>query len=173
MGLLGIIENFHEGWYYESFLSNLGLMFFQYLSPMLIFMAVTLISITWPRVGGSLHGILALLAAGFFQVLTNTVTLFLIVPFAGIGVLYWFGRPRPRKTALALAAGLPLLNLMIFGLEPVLRVSRRVDDGNLGARQVPGNEVTPPGRPLGRAGRVRGQIGTMHSRYAYTWAKRA
>ena len=27
----GIIENFHEGWYYESWLSNVGLMFVQYL----------------------------------------------------------------------------------------------------------------------------------------------
>nr|NIV28242.1 DUF1566 domain-containing protein [Anaerolineae bacterium] len=41
----GIAENFHEGWYYESLLSNLGLMFAQYLSPMLIFLAVTLVSI--------------------------------------------------------------------------------------------------------------------------------
>ena len=40
-----IVENFHEGWYYESLLSNVGLMFVQYLSPMLIFMGVTLVSI--------------------------------------------------------------------------------------------------------------------------------
>jgi hypothetical protein len=39
----GIIETFHEGWYYESWLSNVGLMFVQYLSPMLIFMGVTLV----------------------------------------------------------------------------------------------------------------------------------
>jgi len=55
----GILENFHEGWYYESFLSNLGMMFRQYLSPMLIFMGVTLVSIYWPRLGGSLHVILS------------------------------------------------------------------------------------------------------------------
>ena len=47
----GIIENFHEGWYYESLLSNLGMMFIQYLSPMLIFMGVTLVSIYWSRFG--------------------------------------------------------------------------------------------------------------------------
>ena len=41
----GIVENFHEGWYYESWLSNVGMMFVQYLSPMLIFMTVTLVSI--------------------------------------------------------------------------------------------------------------------------------
>ena len=37
----GIIESFHEGWYYESLLANLGLTFVQYLSPMLIAPAVT------------------------------------------------------------------------------------------------------------------------------------
>ena len=63
----GIIENFHEGWYYESWLSNVGLMFIQYLSPMLIFMGVTLISIYWPRFGGGLHVVFALFAVWFFQ----------------------------------------------------------------------------------------------------------
>ena len=132
----GIIENFHEGWYYESLLSNVGLMFAQYLSPMLIFMGVTLISILWPRLGAGLHGILALLVAWFFGALTNTVTLFLIVPLIGLGVLYWFGRPQPRKLAVSLAVGLPILTLILSGTEPVLRVSQRLDDGNLQARLV-------------------------------------
>ncbi len=76
----GIIENFHEGWYYESLLSNVGLMFVQYLSPMLIFMGVTLTSISWPRFGGGLHVIFALFAAWFFQAFTNTVPFLLIAP---------------------------------------------------------------------------------------------
>jgi hypothetical protein len=134
----GIIENFHEGWYYESLLSNLGLMFVQYLGPMLIFMGVTLISIFWPRAGAGLHGILALGVAWFFEALTNTVTLFLMVPLLGLGALYWFGRPQPRKVAVSLAIGLPLLTLTISGIEPVLRVSQRLDDGNLHARLVHG-----------------------------------
>jgi hypothetical protein len=138
----GIIENFHEGWHYESLLSNVGLMFMQYLSPMLLFMGVTLISIFWPRVGAGLHGILALVVAWFFGALTNTVTLFLIVPLIGLGALYWFGRPQPRKVAASLAIGLPLLTLTISGIEPVLRVSQRLDDGNLQARLVHGNGLT-------------------------------
>ena len=137
----GIVENFHEGWYYESLLSNLGLMLAQYLSPMLIFMGVTLISIFWPRVGAGLHGILALVVAWFFQVLTNTVALFLMVPLIGLGVLYWFGRPQPRKLALSLAVALPMLTLIISGTKPVLRVSQRIDDGYLQARLVHGNGV--------------------------------
>jgi len=137
----GIIENFHEGWYYESLWSNLGLMFVQYLSPMLIFMGVTLISIHWPRHGGGLHVILALLAAWFFQASTNTATFLVILPLVGMGVLYGFGRPQPRKIAVALVIGLPILTLTIFGIEPALRVSRRLDDGNLQARSVQGNGV--------------------------------
>ncbi len=137
----GIIETFHEGWYYESFLSNVGLMLAQYLSPMLIFMGVTLISISWPRFGGGLHLILALLVAWFFQVFTNAAIFMLILPLIGIGALYWFGRPEPRKIALLLAAGLPMLILVISGVEPVLRVSQRFDDGNLQAQLVYGNGV--------------------------------
>jgi len=134
----GIIENFHEGWYYDSWLSNMGLMFVQYLSPMFIFMGVTLISIFWPRFGGSLHAILALLAIWFFQAFTNAATFLLIIPLIGLGALYWFGRPQPRRIAVILAVGLPMLTLSISGIEPVLRVSQRIDDGNLQARLVPG-----------------------------------
>jgi hypothetical protein len=134
----GIIENFHEGWHYESLLSNLGLMFVQYLSPMLILVGVTLTSIFWPRVGAGLHGILALGVAWFFGALTNPVTLFLMVPLIGLGALYWFGHPQPRRVAASLAIGLPILILTISGIEPVLRVSQRLDDGNLQARLVHG-----------------------------------
>jgi hypothetical protein len=137
----GIVENFHEGWHYESLLSNLGLMFVQYLSPMLIFMGVTLVSIFWPRIGAGLHGVLALLAAWFFGALTSPITLVFAVPLLGLGALYWFGRPQPRRAAVALVIGLPLLTLAIAGIEPVHRVSQRLDDGNLQARLVNGNGV--------------------------------
>ena len=152
----GIAENFHEGWYHASLLSNLGLMFVQYLSPMLIFMGVTLISIFWPRLGAGLHVVLALLVAWFFQSLTNPVTLLFLVPLIGLGVLYWFGRPQPRKLAISLAVGLPILALTVFGIAPARRVSQRLDDGNLQARLVPGNRVrlvwAPDGPGWPRAG---------------------
>lgn len=152
----GIIENFHEGWYYESWLSNIGLMFFQYLSPMLIFMGVTLVSIYWPRLGGSLHAIIAIFAIWFFQSFSNAATFLLIIPLIGLGALYWFGRPQPRKLAAALVIGLPIMTLIISGIQPVLRVSQRIDDGNLQARLVPGNGVNliwaPDGPGWPRAG---------------------
>jgi hypothetical protein len=137
----GILENFHEGWYNPSWLANLGLMLAQYLSPMLVFIAVTLVAIRWPRLGGSLHAIIALLAIGFFQAFSNAATFLIIIPLAALGALYWFGRPQPRKLALSLVLVLPLLTLLIAGIEPVMRVSQRLDDGDRSARVVKGNGV--------------------------------
>lgn len=138
----GIVENFHEGWYHASLLPNLGLMFAQYLSPMILFMGIALVSVFWPRIGAGLHVVAAVLAALFFHVLTNTVVLLLLLPFIGLGALYWFGRPQPRRYAIWLLVGLPLLILVAAGVGPVIRVASRVDDGDLSARQVEGNGVT-------------------------------
>lgn len=137
----GIIENFHEGWYFESLWSNLGMMFVQYLSPMLIFMGVTLISIFWPRLGGGLHGLIALFAIWFFKAFSNAATFLIILPLIGLGAMYWFGHPQPRKLATSLVIGLPILTLIISGISPAVRVSQRVNDGNLQARLVRGNGV--------------------------------
>ena len=154
--LWGLLETFHDGWYYESLLANLGLMLAQYLGFMLGFLVVTLVSILWPRVGASLHVLLAVLAAWFLEAFKNTVVFLILLPLIGIGVLYWFGRPKPRKLALALAAGLPLLTLILAGIAPVVRVSQRVDDGDLQARRVKGNGVeliwAPDGPGWPRAG---------------------
>jgi hypothetical protein len=137
----GIIENFHEGWYFESLWSNLGMMFVQYLSPMLIFMSVTLVSLFWPRFGGGLHGLIALFAIWFFKAFSNAATFLIILPLIGLGAMYWFGHPQPRKWAISLVVGLPMLTLIISGYSPAIRVSQRVNDGNLKARLVQGNGV--------------------------------
>jgi hypothetical protein len=138
----GIIENFHEGWFHDTLVSNLGLMLVQYLSPMMVFLGLALISISYPRLGGVLHLLAALMVALFFRVLTNTVALLLVLPLGGIGVLYWFGRPQPRKLAQAVTVGFPILALVAFGAGPAFRVSIRTDDGNLNTREVSGNGVT-------------------------------
>jgi len=145
----GIVENFHEGWYFESFPSNIGLMFVQYLSPMVIFMGLTLIAINWPRVGGGLHGLFALLAIWYFRAFSNAATFLIILPLIGMGALYWFGRPQPRKKANILIVGLPLLTLIVSGVAPAIRVSQRVDDGNLDAQVVRGNGVSLTWAPDG------------------------
>lgn len=145
----GIVENFHEGWYYESWLSNVGLMFAQYLSPMLIFMIVTLVAIVWPRIGAGLHAIISVAAIWFFNAFSNTAVFFIILPLLGLGALYWYGSPQPRQLAITLTISLPLLTLIIFGIEPVYRVSQRLNDGNLQAQLVLGNGVNLTWAPDG------------------------
>lgn len=137
----GIIENFHEGWYFESLTSNLGLMFAQYLGPMIIFMVVTLVSVFRPRLGGGLHAVFALLAVWFFKAFSNAATFLIILPLIGMGLLYWNGRLEPKRLAVSVSIGLPLLTLIIAGVEPIIRVSQRIYDGNLQARMVHGNGV--------------------------------
>jgi len=138
----GIIENFHEGWFHGSLLSNLGLMFIQYLSPVIIFVSLTLLAIAFPRIGGVAHVLAGLLLFLLLFDLKDTVAmLFVIVPMLILGMLYWYGRPQPRRAAYLVAAGLPTLTLVICGIEPVMRIAGRVDDGNLQARLVEGNGV--------------------------------
>jgi hypothetical protein len=59
----GIIENYHEGWFHDSFLPNVGLMFIQYLSPMIIFLSLTLLAIAFPRIGGTAHALVGVTLA--------------------------------------------------------------------------------------------------------------
>jgi hypothetical protein len=140
--LWGMIENFHEGWFHESLLLNVGLMFVQYLSPVIIFVTLTLLGIAFPRVGSVAHVLAGLILYLVLFDLSDTVAmLFIIVPMLILGTLYWFGRPQPRRVAYLIAVGLPTLILVICAVEPVARIAGRIDDGNLQTRLVEGNGV--------------------------------
>ncbi len=138
----GIIENFHEGWYYPSLGTNLGLMAAQYLSPMLLFMGLTILGIYRPRISAAVHWLAAGLAAWFFKTGSAAATTLIISPLLGLGTLYWFGKLKKQKLATLLAIGLPLLALVVAGISPAIRVSQRLSDGNLGARLVEGNGLS-------------------------------
>jgi hypothetical protein len=84
----GVIETFHEGWYHESWLVNVGMMLLQYLSPMILFLVATLVSIRWPKTGSCLHGVLVVGIAWFFRVGSNAAVLLLMLPLLGLGALY-------------------------------------------------------------------------------------
>jgi hypothetical protein len=146
----GILENFHEGWYHPSLGMNLVLMFAQYLICMLLFLGATLVAIRWPWLGGSLF-IAAGLGAGwrFRGANAGTVFTLLVLPLVLLGLLFLWGRPRPRRWAAAVAAGLPLLTLVVCGAEPAWRVPQRFDDGNREARLVQGNDVQLVWAPAG------------------------
>ena len=140
--LWGIIENFHEGWFYDSLLRNVGLMFVQYLSPMIIFLSLTLVAIAYPRIGGVAYALVGITLGLVLFDWHDTVAMQLVIlPMLLLGVLYWYGRPQPRRRAYCLAVGLPVLTLMVCGAEPVVRVSGRIDDNNLETRVVEGNGI--------------------------------
>jgi len=112
-------------------------------------MGVGIISIHWPRVGGVIHILAAILAAWFFNIFTNTVIIFMLVPLVGIGLLYWYGSSIPRKVATQLMMGLPILVALIAGSVPAYRVSRRITARSLDAQMVQGNEITLTWAPSG------------------------
>ena len=137
--LWGIIWDFREGWYSESLLSCLGLMFAQYCSPALPFLVATVSAIRRPGVGAAVRVIFALLVVLSRTQQHSDVSRHLIANRDRRALLVW--SPRPRNLALALAFGLPAFILIVSGLEPAIRVAQRVDDGNLQARRLLGNGV--------------------------------
>jgi hypothetical protein len=146
----GAIENFHEGWYAETLWENLFMMVFQYLLFTIVFTVLALISLKWKKLGLALH----LLTAGFcvwffsgagFQVLW----LLIIIPFVLLGLVYYFGEPRPRKWAYKLIVALPLLIVMAITVPQGIKVSQRIDDGDLSARLVEGPGVALVWAPRG------------------------
>ena len=146
----GIIENFHEGWYSTSLLENLGMLFFQYLLFTIAFVALALTSIRWPKVGLGLHIALGIFFAWFFNSGTfNTVGLLIVLPILGLGFLYFYGRPEPRKWAYRIIVILPLIIILAVTPYKLIQVSRRADDGDYGKRTVEGNNVTLTWAPRG------------------------
>jgi hypothetical protein len=141
----GTIENFHEGWYFQSFWKNIGLMFIQYLSPMIIFLSLTLISIWNNRVGAFLFFLLGIIISYF----ANRFNLFVMLPFFIIAVMFWFSRISNKKPKYKLAIYLPLITLLVFSIEPIYRVSGRHNDGNFGTRVIDTNGVALVWAPRG------------------------
>ena len=136
----GSIENFHEGWYHESFWMNVALMFIQYIGWSIAFVIFGVIALRWPRAGGSFF-ILAGIAVPLIGIRTSAAIFIFAAPLGLTGLLFWFGRPVPLKWAYRIVIGLPLVTLVGFGVEPALRVAGRYDDGNYQARVVEGNGV--------------------------------
>lgn len=146
----GIVENFHEGWYAKSLLENLGMMFFQYLSVPLIFMLLGLLSLRFPKLGLGVHALMAAAAAWFFWGASFQVLgLMIVLPILGLGILYFFGRPEPKKWAYRMLVAVPLLVIFVISPFKLAQVSARVSDGDFGARVVSGNGVTLVWAPRG------------------------
>lgn len=150
----GSIENFHEGWFYESLWRNLALALLQYWIWSITFSLLGALSLRWPRIGSGIFVAAAILVPSI-GIRTSAAILMFAGPLALMGALWWFGRPQPKKWAYRVVVGVPLLVLIGFSVEPAIRVAGRFDDGNYGARIIEGNGVRllwapeGPGWPMG------------------------
>ena len=146
----GIVENFHEGWYSPSVWENIAMLFMQYLSITAVFAALGLISLRFYKTGLALHIALGIFTAIFFSGSAFLVVwLMIAIPLILLGLAYFFGRPRPKRLAIALIVGIPLVITLVAGTIGFVRVSQRVDDGDEGMRIVEGNGVTLAFAPRG------------------------
>jgi hypothetical protein len=139
----GIIENFHEGWYYTSFLKNIGLMLIQYLSPMIITISLTLVSIRQNKFGA----LLFIIIGGILSFLVNNAII--SIPFIILGILYWFSDFYQKKWKYRLSFILPFVIIIIFGIEPVIRINERINDKNYGIRIIEQNNISLVWAPQG------------------------
>lgn len=161
-------ELFFEGWY-----GPFEWLFF--LLPPGACLALTLAAIIWPRVGGWLLIVVGggLFAAwiwryqvtlGFALTAGELALLFAVSgALALVGILFLFEDRRRRREVAApsvlpwwrrnmaylLAVGIPVLVGIAVSIEPIVRISGRVDDGDRGARLVVGNEVALTWAPAG------------------------
>jgi len=146
----GATENFHEGWYSVSLWENIGMMVLQYLLFTFIFMALGLISIRWRIPGLILHIALGVFCIFFFGGASfSVVGLLIVIPLAGLGLLHFFGEPRPRKWACLAIVLVPLVIITAISIPMGIKVSRRIDDGDRSLQVVEGNGVTLCWAPRG------------------------
>lgn len=143
----GSIEAFHEGWAARGWLENVaGLL--AYLSPMFIVMALALLSIIWRRLGPALNFVVAALTVWFLD-LHPSVFAVLAVPLFAVAGLYFYGRPEPRRWALRIIVGIPLVTAIVCGAYPGWLAVTRQDDGDYGLRIIDGNGVRLAWAPRG------------------------
>ncbi len=161
----GVSEMFHEGWY-----APFEWLFF--LLPAAVCLALTLVALTWPRLGGWL---LIIIGVGFYGWAMWTVsarvgltlsTLLSWLPVSGflavIGILFIVSArqatPTPvptdprwwrRHLRYLIIIGLPLLLGLGLAVEPAVRMASRVDDGNYGARLIVSDEAALVWAPAG------------------------
>jgi hypothetical protein len=144
----GSNENFHEGWFAQNIWQNLGLMLVQYLSPMLVTMALSVLVLCWQRVALPLLLAGAIAVAWFLRSHIGVASL-IAIPLVAVGALYQFGTPEPRRWAWRCLLVLPLATVVACSIVPGWKAVHRLDDGNHGMRLVEGNGVTLMWAPEG------------------------
>ena len=160
--LWGIIENFHEGWYHTSLITNIAMMFGQYLFISIIFIILAIISIFYKKIGAGLFIALGIFAVFFFS--GNPASIFIMSFLALLGLGFYFSKINNKKLAISLIIGIPLLIILGFGIPLLIKVEQRINDNDFGLRVVEGNDITLAWAPRGPGFPERG-INWTHAVY--------
>lgn len=144
----GIIENFHEGWYYEGILQNIFLMFRQYLLVPLSLSILSVFSIRWNKLGSVFHIMLAIGSYIFFGT-TRAGLILIVFPLLLLALMYWFSQSEKKKIAYLLVFFIPMGQIILFGGYHYARVSQRFNDNIIESREIYGNNLTLTWAPEG------------------------
>jgi len=129
----GGIENFHEGWYSKSIWENILMMLVQYWSLALVFIIIGLVGIRFPKASLPLCIVIGIAAAVILSGASFSVIWALItIPLIGLGLLFFFGRAKPRKLVYILVYALPIVILIVTSTIGLIKISKRIDDGDYG-----------------------------------------
>ena len=146
----GAVENFHEGMYSISVWENLFMFLFQYMLFSIIFIFLALSALRWKWTGLFLHIGVAIFAIFFFSGAHFTVIgLMIVLPITLLGLLYFFGNPKPKKIAYFLIVLIPIIIVVSVSIPNAVKLSKRVNDGDFGMRIIEGNSVTLAWAPRG------------------------
>ncbi len=77
------------------------------------------------------------------------VGILVVIPFAALGLIYYYGDPKPLKWARRLIICVPLIIIIGVSIPQGIKVSQRIDDGDFGTRIVEGSGVTLAWAPRG------------------------
>ncbi|MCL5073050.1 MAG: hypothetical protein M1308_19495, partial [Actinobacteria bacterium] len=94
-----------------------------------------LIGVRFPKVSLPLCIVIGIGAAIFFSGASfSALWAMFIIPLTAIGLLFFFGRAKPRKLAYILIMVLPIAMLIVTSTFGIVKLSKRIDDGNYGQR---------------------------------------
>jgi len=126
------------------------MLLFQYLLFTIVFVTLAVVALRWRRIGLALHIATAGFSYWFFSGASfSVVGLMIVIPIITLGLLYYFGEPRPKKWAYRIIIIIPLLIILALSLPNAIRVSQRINDRDFGLRIVEGNGVTLAWAPRG------------------------
>ena len=126
------------------------MLIFQYMLFAIVFVILALIILKWKKIGLAVHLLTGVFCIWFFSGASFSVLgLLIVIPFAVLGLIYYFGEPYPLKWAYRLIIFVPLIIVLVISIPQGIKVSNRINDGDFGMRIVKGNNVTLAWAPRG------------------------